>query len=73
VISAVSGAAKEWNVDAYLVLRLSYMESGWQMNVVSLAGAIGAMQVMPKTAEQVISDFDVPAETGVQVSPTTRS
>lgn len=40
-------------LDASLVKALAWQESGWQQNVVSSAGAIGVMQVMPGTARYV--------------------
>ncbi|MEO6711872.1 MAG: lytic transglycosylase domain-containing protein, partial [Mycobacteriales bacterium] len=36
-------------VDPHLALALAWQESGFQQDVVSSAGAIGAMQVMPDT------------------------
>jgi LysM repeat protein len=41
------------NVDASLVKAMAWQESGWQQDVVSEAGAIGVMQVMPATARYV--------------------
>jgi LysM repeat protein len=40
-------------LDASLVKALAWQESGWQQDVVSKAGAIGVMQVMPGTARYV--------------------
>ena len=40
-------------VDPSLVKALAWQESGWQQDVVSSAGAIGVMQVMPGTARFV--------------------
>jgi N-acetylmuramoyl-L-alanine amidase len=40
-------------VDPTLVKSVAYLESGWQQDVVSEAGAIGVMQVMPATARYV--------------------
>jgi soluble lytic murein transglycosylase-like protein len=37
-------------VNPYLVMGLAWHESGWQASVVSSAGAVGIMQVMPATA-----------------------
>jgi LysM repeat protein len=45
--------AKRAHLDPALALALSYMESGWQQHVVSNVGAIGAMQVMPRTGAWV--------------------
>lgn len=40
-------------VDPALVKAVAWQESGWQQHVVSSAGAIGVMQVMPGTADFV--------------------
>ena len=40
-------------VDQSLVKAVAWQESGWQQDVVSSAGAIGVMQVMPDTADYV--------------------
>lgn len=40
-------------VDPSLIKAMAYQESGWQQDVVSSAGAIGVMQVMPGTARWV--------------------
>lgn len=37
--------------DAYLMMALAWRESGWRQDVVSSAGALGVMQLMPSTAE----------------------
>lgn len=39
----------EFGVDRALVKALAWQESGWQQGVVSSAGAIGIMQVLPET------------------------
>ncbi|HZK50247.1 MAG TPA: LysM peptidoglycan-binding domain-containing protein [Actinomycetota bacterium] len=40
-------------VNPSLIKAMAYQESGWQQDVVSSAGAIGVMQVMPATARWV--------------------
>lgn len=45
----VARTARRHGVDPQLALAVAWQESGWQMHVVSSAGAIGAMQVMPAT------------------------
>ena len=45
--------AKRSHVDPALLLALASQESGFQQHVVSSVGAIGAMQVMPRTGEWV--------------------
>jgi N-acetylmuramoyl-L-alanine amidase len=41
--------AKRYKVPAALALAVAWQESGWQQGVVSRAGAIGVMQIMPAT------------------------
>lgn len=43
-------AAADEGVDLNLLLAVSYWESGWQQSRVSDQGAVGLLQVMPKTA-----------------------
>lgn len=46
-------AASEFGVPGPLVLAVAWHESGWQPGVVSGAGALGLMQLMPDTADWV--------------------
>jgi len=46
-------AAGEFGVPGPLVLAVAWHESGWQPGVVSGAGAVGLMQLMPDTADWV--------------------
>src|SRR2546421_5314552 len=48
--SMLYAAALKHGVNPYLVMGLAWHESGWQAAVVSSAGAVGIMQVMPSTA-----------------------
>jgi LysM repeat protein len=41
------------NIDPSLVKAMAWQESGWRQDVVSEAGAIGVMQVMPGTARYI--------------------
>ena len=43
-------AAAKRGINPYLVLGLAWHESGWQPSIISSAGAVGVMQVMPSTA-----------------------
>jgi LysM repeat protein len=61
VVAAVRRAAAENHLDPYLVLGLSYLESGWQMDAVSHTGAVGMMQLMPETALSAILDYQLAA------------
>jgi soluble lytic murein transglycosylase-like protein len=49
--SMLYAAGLKHSVNPYLVMGLAWHESGWQATVVSSAGAVGIMQVMPSTAE----------------------
>ena len=55
--SVVGGAIDRWartyGVDPKLARALAWMESGFQQDVVSSAGAIGVMQLLPETWEWV--------------------
>ena len=55
--SVVSAAIDRWaavyGVDAKLARALAWMESGFQEDVVSSAGAVGVMQLLPETWEWV--------------------
>jgi hypothetical protein len=48
--SMLYDAGLRHGVNPYLVMGLAWHESGWQASVVSSAGAVGIMQVMPATA-----------------------
>jgi soluble lytic murein transglycosylase-like protein len=48
--SMLYAAGLKHGVNPYLVMGLAWHESGWQSSVVSSAGAVGIMQVMPATA-----------------------
>ncbi|MCK9519983.1 MAG: LysM peptidoglycan-binding domain-containing protein [Dehalococcoidia bacterium] len=48
--AALRSAEREYGLPSGLVLALSWQESGWQQHVVSEAGAVGLMQIMPDTA-----------------------
>lgn len=46
----IAAKARANGVDPALALAVSYQESGWNMRVVSVANAVGAMQVVPATS-----------------------
>jgi len=48
--SMLYAAGQKHGVNPYLLMGLAWHESGWQPSVVSSAGAVGIMQVMPATA-----------------------
>jgi N-acetylmuramoyl-L-alanine amidase len=45
----IRSTAQRWGLDPRLALAISYMEAGFNQRMVSGAGAIGAMQVLPST------------------------
>ncbi len=51
VHDAVARVSRRRGVDPELSLAVSWQEAGWRMHHVSDAGAIGAMQVLPSTAD----------------------
>jgi len=55
----ISKAASTDKVDAYLVAALIREESRFDPEVVSWAGAVGLMQLMPSTARRITSDAGV--------------
>jgi LysM repeat protein len=48
--------AKAYGLDPVLVQALAWQESGWRQSVVSSAGAIGVMQILPSTADGLSTD-----------------
>jgi LysM repeat protein len=48
--------AQQYGIDPLLVEGLAWQESGWRQSVVSSAGAVGVMQIMPDTADWLASD-----------------
>jgi soluble lytic murein transglycosylase-like protein len=48
--SMLYSAGLKHGVNPYLVMGLAWHESGWNPSVISSAGAVGIMQVMPATA-----------------------
>jgi len=51
VRTRIERVSRRRGVDPELSLAVSWQEAGWQMHHVSGAGAIGAMQVLPSTAD----------------------
>ena len=49
----IAAKARANGVDPALALAVSYQESGWNHGVVSVANAVGAMQVIPATTEWI--------------------
>lgn len=49
----VERSAAEWGLDPYMVVAVIRQESAFQADIVSQAGAVGLMQVMPATAREL--------------------
>ena len=49
----IAAKARANGVDPALALAVSYQESGWNQGVVSVANAVGAMQVIPATTDWI--------------------
>lgn len=58
VLAPLVDAARAADVEPPLVLALAWHESRWRPDAVSVAGAMGVMQVMPGTAERVASEVE---------------
>lgn len=50
VMQVLTNAAHDQGVDPNLLMAVSFWESGWHQDRVSSEGAVGLLQVMPKTA-----------------------
>lgn len=48
--------AQAYGLDPVLVQALAWQESGWRQGVVSSAGAVGVMQILPSTADWLATD-----------------
>ena len=55
----LTDAAYEFGIVPELVLALAWQESGWQQHLVSSAGAIGVIQILPATANWAITELGV--------------
>ncbi|OFK24926.1 lytic transglycosylase domain-containing protein [Olsenella sp. HMSC062G07] len=52
--SVIEQASAEQGVDPYLVCAVIKCESNWDAGVTSSAGAVGLMQLMPSTAQEMV-------------------
>lgn len=55
---------KFYRFDPAFILSLIQVESGFHVKVASHVGAVGLMQVMPKTAEVMVNNWGLPAPAG---------
>lgn len=58
----IARAAEANRLDPYLVAAVINAESGFDPDLVSRAGAVGLMQVMPATAKEVAASLGIPAD-----------
>jgi len=52
-VSAIRASSERHEVNPYVVAAIIDAESAWRPEIVSEAGAVGLMQVLPKTAEEL--------------------
>ncbi len=57
----ISAASQEFGVPAYLLYAVIKTESGFRKNAVSHKGAVGLMQVLPATYEEIRRELDIKA------------
>ncbi len=69
-IASIAESAERHQVNPYLIAAMIDAESDWRADTVSEAGAVGLMQVMPETAEEMrrmgLVDPSVVGEGGLQ-------
>lgn len=52
-IAPISESSERHHVSPYLIAAVINVESDWRADVVSEAGAVGLMQILPETAEEI--------------------
>ena len=62
----VSRFAEEYNIDEELIRAVIQVESGWKRDAVSSKGAMGLMQLMPRTATMLGVDDAFDAEQNIE-------
>lgn len=55
-IEYVENAARKYNVDIYMIFAIIKVESAFDIQAISPVGAIGLMQIMPKTADYIYNE-----------------
>lgn len=67
--SLIAENSRRYNIDPYLVTAIIYVESGFEEESLSGAGAVGLMQIMPETAMWVSKKTGKPVEIGSLKQP----
>jgi LysM repeat protein len=57
VAALLRGTALDYGLDPTLVQAVAWQESGWRQGVVSPAGAVGIMQLLPETGAWIAQDL----------------
>lgn len=60
-VDSILRYSREYRLDPHLVAALIFTESKFQEDAVSNVGAVGLMQLMPETAEEMAGEMDLPA------------
>lgn len=58
-IESISASAQRHDINPYLIAAVINVESDWRSDVVSEAGAVGLMQLLPATAEELRQRGDI--------------
>ena len=58
-VNHIEEYSKKFNVPKYLVASVINIESGYDKNAISSAGAIGLMQLLPTTAYEIADKLDI--------------
>jgi soluble lytic murein transglycosylase-like protein len=56
-----------YRFDPAFILSLIQVESGFHARIISHAGAVGLMQIMPATAQHIINEWDLPVPAHVDL------
>jgi len=67
MVDAVSESSRRYDVPPETILAVIRIESGFDVNATSDAGAVGLMQLLPSTAEEVARELRLPFEGSEQL------
>jgi len=67
MVEAVSESSRRYDVPPETILAVIRIESGFDVNATSDAGAVGLMQLLPSTAEEVARELRLPFEGSEQL------